>query len=547
MVVSKALEAQPSRSGFADLALLALCILVVLNFGIMGWGGAFWGNLRPLSISLGVILPSAAMIAIYALMPGKAHLPQPRAARLILAISIIALCLFVALVTFRGFQNSPDEYAYLFEARTFLLGKLWNAPPPLGQAFANDYSWVAQGKWVGQYPPGWPAFLALFEAVHAFRMANAVLVALTAIGVGLLVRTRASRDVAWSAALLFGLSPYTLFQGGSTFSHPMAAALIVAVMLAVHQAMKADARRSVARWLLVGGLVGILGVTRSITALIAAVAVFAIVAPKPGRLTRLWWVGVGGVPFVLLLLWYQGQITGDPLKPVYWISGRNVDHLYFDYASIKSGLRLTLAGLVELSLWISPVFLAMWGVAMLVLLRARRLSPMDFIFPAGMFIFVFYPLHPGMRYGPRYYFDVWPMAVVTIGMAIAVLQQKRAAIFSRAIVASIVYGLATFVALNFEYRRPMQDRMDVYHVAEAAGLRDAIICLDTPSGWMFPLAEKEFARNGFDANGPVLYIRCSLVTQPEIQRAFPDRDIWAYAIAKGDLHGRLRLVASRAP
>src|SRR5579875_1683343 len=66
----------------------------------------------------------------------------------------------LAVWVLRAFPNSGDEYAYLFEARTFLAGRLWNPPPPLPALFAHYYILALNGKWAAAYPPGWPLLLA---------------------------------------------------------------------------------------------------------------------------------------------------------------------------------------------------------------------------------------------------------------------------------------------------------------------------------------------------------------------------------------------------
>ena len=60
----------------------------------------------------------------------------------------------------RAFPNSADEYAFLFEADTFLAEQLWNPLPPLHEFFAFLHISQVDGKWAALYPPGWPLFLA---------------------------------------------------------------------------------------------------------------------------------------------------------------------------------------------------------------------------------------------------------------------------------------------------------------------------------------------------------------------------------------------------
>ncbi len=51
------------------------------------------------------------------------------------AFSVILLSGF-ALFVLQGFPNSADEYAYIFQAETFLQKRLWNEPHPAKEFFS---------------------------------------------------------------------------------------------------------------------------------------------------------------------------------------------------------------------------------------------------------------------------------------------------------------------------------------------------------------------------------------------------------------------------
>jgi hypothetical protein len=315
----------------------------------------------------------------------------------------------------------------------------------------------------------------------------------------------------------------------------MAAALTVAALLAF--ARTADAR-SVGAALLTGALIGLLGITRSVTAVAVLIPILvALAARRDFRTTVL--IGIGGIPFAALLLWYQGSITGNPLKPVYWLAGRDVDHLYFDLPSIKLGLIQTVNRSAGLFLWTSPVLPLLWAAAVVRKLRIRTLGAADFVFPLGVLIFAFYPLHAGNGYGPRYYFDFWPLLVFTVASALRDLDALKRRRSEALLALSILYGIMIWPLLAYDFHRITFERRDLYVQVKEAGLSNAVICIRSGTGNLLDMMPSDLTRNGVNADGPILYVQCAMVTPPELFEKFPGRTIWSYDRVASAARGRL--------
>src|SRR5271166_3516382 len=77
----------------------------------------------------------------------------------------VLLTLILAYTAAAIWPSSGDEYGYLYLADTLLRGRFYNPAPPAPGLF--DFFWIGMhdGKSVSQYPPGWPAFLAIFWRV----------------------------------------------------------------------------------------------------------------------------------------------------------------------------------------------------------------------------------------------------------------------------------------------------------------------------------------------------------------------------------------------
>lgn len=534
--VSARLDRRPSYRN-TIVAALTFALLSILFFHVFDGAAIFFGNSRPrLQSILTLGLSLAGLVALLGLI-GQPRLPQarPRALPALLLLTVL-FCAIIALFSFANYAWSGDEYAYVFEADTFKAWRLWNTPPPLGAPETTTYIWIKDGKWVAQYPPGWPLILALFGgSLPTGRLANGVCTALAAYAVYELVKVRANREAAWLAVLFFVLTPFTLFNGGSLFSHTSAAALSALTMLV---STKSRQSPRLGLMVLLGVCIGLLGMTRNTAALAVIVAV-AIDQVRAGRLpTRIVCIGLGGAPFLLGLLAYQYAITGNPMTPVYWYAGRTVDHLYFDWPSIKEGLRHTLLSQSELSLFTSPVILLLWLSAIWKVVKTKTFAASDLIMPLGMLIFVFYPLHPGHRLGPRYYFDFWPLAVVTIGAALPLFTATWRNLYTGALALSVVYAATISAFLVFEMRAVVQNRFDMFELAKAAGLNQALVCasgIDETGSVYAKLDSWAAPRNGVELGDPaqvahkdVIFINCRDLKVELLKAAYPGRALWQY-------------------
>lgn len=512
------------------LLLFAIAILLTdwLLFVRSGQGYLFWGGIdgRPYSREMLFCLRTLLLMGVgLALSPAIAPIRQPRAALALVAGLGVLAAIAVGWLALGSFANSGDEYAYRFQGLTFAAGRLWNAPPPLGNAMSPFWIWVADGKWASQYPPGWPALLAMADVAHLPGwFVNTALSVAGTILLHDLVRSRAGGGAALLAAALFALSPFTIFNAASGFSHMLAAVLILGIVWNWERAGTGRLGWALAT----GAALGMLGITRPVSAAIVAVALAPAVVGSRRPWMRAAAIVAGGLPFLIGLLWYQRAITGDPLKPVYYFGGRSADHLYFDTASIRAGLQLTLSRWSDLTLWTSPVVPLLWVATAIGKAVRGRFGAADAIFPLGVLVFVFYPLPAGNEYGPRYYFDYWPMLLFTVATGLSSLPSvapPRAATLGWL---SVCYGLILCPFLGSDYHRIVLDRNDLYRAAAQAGLSRAVVCVDATTGPMLPLLRKDLIRNDVDAGAPVLYALCSTGNAAALRAAYPQRTIWHY-------------------
>src|SRR5580698_1059413 len=67
-----------------------------------------------------------------------------------LFLSSFLILSFFSNSVLQRFPNSADVYSYLFQAETFLKGRLWNKPPP-ADSFWFFHIINKEGKWLSKY------------------------------------------------------------------------------------------------------------------------------------------------------------------------------------------------------------------------------------------------------------------------------------------------------------------------------------------------------------------------------------------------------------
>lgn len=452
----------------------------------------------------------------------------------IIIFSTIAL--LIRKFVFHDFLTT-DEFVYNFQAQTYLHGRAWNPAPPLGQAMNPQFIALADGKWFGMYPPGWPLILMSVFLLHL--PPEVCIIGLIASVVWLLSMLLA--DVGEGSSPALGLAmlitaPFTLFNGATLYAHMESCVFVLLAALAARRALD----RRLLRWAILAGIaLGMLGISRSLSAIVVAIPIALAILLSGDRVKLGLGLAIGGAPFAAILLFYQKVLTGSPFKSPYWLAGRSIDHLYFDPHSIFKGMILTVKRLAEISLWTTPILILLVAAALLIKARGRKLDFVDFIFPSAVIGYIFYPLSPISQYGPRYLFEFWPVAIVAIISALPVLGERYRAHGRALLLLSCVYGLVLTPFLVGEYGRLFQYNIQARPETVARQIGRAILCIrPAPATGYNP-----GVRNDINLSAPILETDCSKVSVTQVSAAFPDRAVWIYDAAPFPTPGRLRLFA----
>ncbi len=220
---------------------------------------------------------------------------------------VLALALINRFVLL-DFPNSGDEYIYLYQARTMAAGRLWNAPLEPAGVFAFNYLVQEPGRVFGSFPVGWP--LALAAALRLGVPASLVNPMLGALSIALVWHFGSrlyDARVGISAAALVALSPFFLFNGASYFSHTFCGALLLGAACLSARDDRTRAWVPLAAGLLVGWAV----LARYFTGVVCAVPIaYWLLRPGAPRLRTAALFAIGGLPWVLVLGWYNASSAG---------------------------------------------------------------------------------------------------------------------------------------------------------------------------------------------------------------------------------------------
>ena len=294
----------------ANLFLLLLAsMLADIGLAFLGldpldpWQYTLFALLGIYALGFAAVIPAAEAEEITVRLVALAERHRRLAALMLVGLGITGSLLAVWIL--RAFPNSPDEYDYLFEAKTFLAGRLWNPLPPLPDLFAHVHLIFWYEKWVSLYPPGWPMLLA---AVMGLRLppwlagplcGGVLLFAMLKLG-----QKRDGTLGGLLAVALVAFSPFFLFNAGSYFSG------ISAAMMGLLFCWAALAFLEYPRWsnaICAGLALGMLGLIRSQNVVLSGLpfAVQFLLRARRRHYCLAPGIILAGLPFLAALLLYN--------------------------------------------------------------------------------------------------------------------------------------------------------------------------------------------------------------------------------------------------
>lgn len=291
------------------LALTTLFASPVLSYADRGAGAAYAAHL----VAGGALatLHLAVLIAM-ALVPSPVS-GHYRLSPIAPAVFTVAASLALGALAFQHLPHTPEEVAWLFQAKGFASGALsLPAPPEAAQpGLVYPPLEIRDGRWFAATPPGWPLALAPFVALGVPWIVNPVLAGLSVLLAHAIARRRIGRDQADVVALMMASSPWLLAAAGSFMPQTLTLALMLFSWWMVLRAETTD--NAVRRLAVAGVAAGWIVLARPLDGLLigALTAFWAFAGPR-GSPRRAGVFGLGWAGAAALLPVYNLVLTGSP-------------------------------------------------------------------------------------------------------------------------------------------------------------------------------------------------------------------------------------------
>jgi hypothetical protein len=451
-----------------------------------------------------------------------------------LAVAGLGVTLYIASALLQRMPHVQDSVAYLFQAKTFALGRLWVPTPAHPEFFTHEFVVMDKaGRWFSKYSPGWPGVLALGVLAGAPWAVDPICGALSLFLLYRIGKEWFSTRVGLLAAVLGLSAPFFLFLSGSMMAHTSGLFFTLLMLWSFGRATRSA--RPLAWSIATGAAFGMVFLVRPWSAILVALPIgsyaLIVIARQPRQgLARFLPAAAAAVPFAAAFLAYNKVFTGNwfyPTQQLWW----PFDQLGFGPNNGPwgfypvDGLNNTSRNLLELLThgfgW--PAF-ATLSLALVPFL-ARRATRWDWLCLAGFVAIVAgYAAWwaDGIMYGPRFYYEGFGYLIVLTARGVDVGLDLARDRFSpesgRAVVAPVlVYAfLVALVGFNLWYYLPGQWTLYygynyVSHAkldaVAAANLHNALVFADVGKPYEWWEYGEVFSANDPSLSGDVIFAR----------------------------------------
>jgi hypothetical protein len=444
------------------------------------------------------------------------------------ALVFLAVTSVIATVGLNQFPNSADEFVYLFQAQQLSEGKLWDPVHPLPDFFEFHHLAQKDGKWVGRFPPGWPAILSLSYLLHIPPFLINTLLGVACIFVTFMVAKRLyDQRIAMWATIALITSSFFIFNSATFFSHILCLLEGLLFVYFCHRFIQAGKYVDV---LAAGVFLGLLIMTRQLTALIFFVpfGVYFLFKMKLRAFLPFLIMGVGALPFIGLFLWYNYKITGDPLVPVTMWTNADEALGFVKGHTPAQGLKFTVKRLVMFVYWASPSLLILYLMYVLWRLKEYKklfLHPEDFLFLLLVIGYFFYYHSGGNQYGPRFYLEGLPFLIIFVVAKALRSDLRWAKVF---LFLGLIYNVVKIPFVTYREHQVIAERKDVYDKVHENGITNAVVFISSPTGVMRPMPVEDLNRNDRYYENNVIYARDLGVRNKELMNYSKGKDFYIY-------------------
>ncbi|RKU12977.1 hypothetical protein C6501_10050 [Candidatus Poribacteria bacterium] len=447
----------------------------------------------------------------------------------------VLICSIISWHIFDGVPGTFDGCLYMFQARLFAHGMLSAEIPPEPQFFENLHI-ILSDKWYTQFPPGFPAVLALGVLLRVPWLVNPILGALTIVGIYLIANELYGNRTAKLSALLACTSSFFLFMSSEFLAHTSTLFFITIAFLSFVWMVKK--KHPLLSAMVCGTALGIALLCRPYTTAWFCVylGIAAIVMRKQLSIRH---ILIGAIPLIaagLAFLAYNAATTGHPLLFGY-IASHGKEHLPGFHQdpwmekphTIIQGVKYLIGNLNGLN-----YYLFEWPVPSLffvaLYLAFGKKETWDWMLVgwlSSLFVgHVFYFFNE-FHLGPRFVYETLPAAILLTSKGIATSTQLLAAwpktpsyAHARSAICFILTGLFLFAILfNIPataevYRNYGQD-VTIQKYLEKNNIEKALVFVKGHAFWVHYPFNAPFAK-------PHIYAKDRKDENRKLAEKFPD-------------------------
>jgi hypothetical protein len=491
---------------------------------------------------------------------GSEEAPDRRGRTVSWSLFLVSLLLYLLIqrLAFLDYPLTPDEFAYLYQAKILARGQ-WTVPAhPLQEFFKCAFVAEHEGRLFSIMPVGWSLLLVPWVLLGIPWVLSPLCTALAVVLTYQVGRSIYGHRAGMLAALLTAASPFVVFHAGTYLSHQ---ASLLAFMAFLSLFIRLERGEQATRpYVLLGCVTAAIPLIHHIepSMLLPFLLLFALRFLKGTVYPRRKLLLSGILSLALFLSvtgWQNHVLTGSPTKVLFQV--------YMDDDNFMSK-EFAVKPVLGIHDWFTLKQRVVWWVKRLLSLNycLFPLAPLLMLLPAvlrgrgrwdflllGAFLclsagYMFYNTYGGLQFGPRYYFPAAGVAYLLVAEAFLRLHARAGAPLRGGITFLIVLAFLYQLGLSAMIVRFVPDtvrRMRIIqnagaHLAEQ-GLHNSVLLL-APSASdpkVTPISIHLRIRNGLDFEDDNLAALDRGSENGRLMDFYPDRRFFHYRISMLDL------------
>jgi hypothetical protein len=472
----------------------------------------------------------------------------------IIFLFLLILTSILSYTTRQFLPDNMDSVAQLFQAKLFMMGKLYTKPHPLMEFFYQPFFILKQGKWYSQYGPAHAFFLMLGLWIGAPWLVNPLLSACSGLFLYKIAQRIYNTQTACIAIILFSFSPL-VYSFGSGFMNCVTSLFFMLLFLLFF--IKSEQESSLSNPLWSGFFLGCIANIRPLTGI-------TIALPFALRWLYLAWydtkrhlknilVGALGLSIALGILFAYNYLTnGSPFlfgAQVYnQTASYEITMLGFgksQFGAVHTPFRAIIHMLDKINLLNEELF--GWFIPSLLFIFLFWLFPSkkktwDFLqlFPilcliSAYFFYAFVHV--------RYFYSLLPFFILltargllTTGESLTyfskkLTREKAKGTLYLVLIFCVFYNLVINVLPDLLSPVGKQKNL-VYNIVSAEGLKQAIVFME-PGYGTWGIFMRGFVHNSPDLNTEVIYAKDLGEKNQNLMHFYPKRSYYRYSQKDG--------------